>query len=50
MGRKVYKFEVNQTNFKRVILPAFSSALSDDLSPDVILTSVDVSPDVTTKV
>ncbi len=26
------KFEVNQTNLKRVILPADSSTLSDDLS------------------
>jgi hypothetical protein len=44
----VHKFEVNQTNLKRVILPAASSASSGDLRPDVRLTSDDVRPDVTT--
>jgi len=43
------KFEVNQTNLKRVILPTVSSASSGDLRPDVSLTSADVRPDVTTK-
>ncbi len=43
------KFEVNQTNLKRVILPVASSASSGDLRPDVSGRQVDVRPDVTTK-
>ena len=48
-GGRCTKFEENQTNLKRVILPAVSSASSGDLSPDVSLTSTDVRTDVTTK-
>ncbi len=48
-GGRCTKFEVNQTNLKRVILPASSSASSGDLRTDVSLTSADVRPDVITK-
>ena len=40
-GGRCTKFEVNQTNLERVILPTDSSASSGDLSPDVT-TNVDV--------
>ncbi len=48
-GGRFTKFEVNQTNLKRVILPAASSASSDDLRSDVSWRQPDVRPDVTTK-
>jgi hypothetical protein len=48
-GGRYTKFEENQTNFKRVILPAASSASSGDLRPDVSWRQSDVRPDVTTK-
>ncbi len=48
-GGRCTKFEVNQTNLKGVIIPAASSASSDDLSPDVSWRQTDVRPDVTTK-
>ena len=38
-GGRCTKFEVNQTNLKRVILPTVSSVSSGDLSPDISLTS-----------
>jgi hypothetical protein len=43
------KFEVNQTDLKRVILPTDSSTSSGDLRSDVSLMSGDVRPDMTTK-
>ena len=49
-GGRCTKFEVNQTNLKRVMLPTVSSTSSGDLSPDVSLTSDDVRSAVTTKV
>jgi hypothetical protein len=48
-GGRCTKFEVNQTNLKRVILPAVSSASSDDLRPDISWRQADVRPDVSTK-
>jgi hypothetical protein len=49
-GGRCTKFEENQTNLNRVILPAASSVSSGDLRTDVSLTSADVRSDVTTKV
>jgi hypothetical protein len=48
-GWRCTKFEVNQTNLKRVILPSSSSVSSDDLRPDISWRQADVRPDVTTK-
>jgi hypothetical protein len=48
-GERCKKFEVNQTDLKRVILPTDSSASSGDLRSDVSLMSGDVRPDMTTK-
>ena len=48
-GGRYTKFEVNQTNLNRVILPGDSSTSSGALRSDVSLTSSDVRPDMTTK-
>ncbi len=49
-GGRCTKVQVNQTNLKRVIFSAASSASSGGLRHDVNLTSTDVRPDVTVPV